>query len=200
MSSEIIPIEEKISNLKDEICEIADKVGRNQSDIKLVAVTKYSEIDDIKLAYEAGLLNFGENRVQNALSKLDKLPKDIIWHMIGHLQRNKVRFVLGNFSLIHAVDSKRLAQEINNRANQLDITQDILIEINISGENSKFGLNVQNAHELVEEILEMQNINLIGLMTMAPFVAEERIIRDTFVGLRNLRDKLQDDQLNHKLL
>ncbi|MFP4458620.1 MAG: YggS family pyridoxal phosphate-dependent enzyme [Candidatus Zixiibacteriota bacterium] len=186
-------LKDNIDKVLDNIKETAEKHGRDADEIKLVAVTKYSDTNEILEAYNNGLDIFGENRVQPALPKIEKLPNDIEWHMIGHLQRNKVKYVLGKFEMIHSVDSLRLAKEIQKRAAKMDLTQKILLEVNVSGEESKFGLNPKTAAELTGQILEMPNIHLLGFMTMAPFIGDEKVIANVFKILRLMRDNIETE-------
>jgi len=183
-------IKENIERLRDEITDECARAGRNVSEITVVAASKYADAGGIREAYNAGLRDFGENRVQEALAKMESLPADINWHFIGHLQRNKATKVVGEFDIIHSVDSLRLAEKINQVARDRELIQRVMLEINISGEESKFGLDSRNAEELAAGVSAMPNIELTGLMTIAPFTTDETVIRAVFRGLRELRDKL----------
>ncbi|RKZ31636.1 YggS family pyridoxal phosphate-dependent enzyme [bacterium] len=183
-------IKENIERLRDEITDECARAGRNVSEITVVAASKYADAGGIREAYDAGLRDFGENRVQEALAKMESLPADINWHFIGHLQRNKATKVVGEFDIIHSVDSLRLAEKINQVARDRELIQRVMLEINISGEESKFGLDSRNAEELAAGVSAMPNIELTGLMTIAPFTTDETVIRAVFRGLRELRDKL----------
>lgn len=155
-------------------------------EVKLVAVSKTKPESDIMEAYDAGIRDFGENKVQELVSKYEDLPKDIRWHLIGHLQRNKVKYIIGKTYLIHSVDSLRLAQEIEKEAAKKNVTVDILVQVNISGEESKFGVTKEEAPALVDEIIKMPHINLKGLMTIAPETSNPEEIRYVFKGLKEL--------------
>lgn len=155
-------------------------------EVKLVAVSKTKPESDIMEAYDAGVRDFGENKVQELVSKYEDLPKDIRWHLIGHLQRNKVKYIIGKTYLIHSVDSLRLAQEIEKEAAKKNVTVDILVQVNISGEESKFGVTKEEAPALVDEIIKMPHINLKGLMTIAPETSNPEEIRYVFKGLKEL--------------
>jgi len=183
-------IKENIERLRDEITDECARAGRNVSEITVVAASKYADAGGIREAYDAGLRDFGENRVQEALAKMESLPADINWHFIGHLQRNKATKVVGEFDIIHSVDSLRLAEKINQVGRDRELIQRVMLEINISGEESKFGLDSRNAEELAAGVSAMPNIELTGLMTIAPFTTDETVIRAVFRGLRELRDKL----------
>ena len=155
-------------------------------EVKLVAVSKTKPESDIMEAYDAGVRDFGENKVQELVSKYEDLPKDIRWHLIGHLQRNKVKYIIGKTYLIHSVDSLRLAEEIEKEAAKKNVTVDILVQVNISGEESKFGVTKEEAPALVDEIIKMPHINLKGLMTIAPETSNPEEIRYVFKGLKEL--------------
>lgn len=162
--------------------------------VKLVAVSKTKPESDIMEAYDAGIRDFGENKVQELVSKYEDLPRDIRWHLIGHLQRNKVKYIIGKTYLIHSVDSLRLAQEIEKEAAKRNVTVDILVQVNISGEESKFGITKEEAPALVDEIVKMPHINLKGLMTIAPETSNPEEIRYVFKGLKEL--SIDIDYLN----
>lgn len=186
-------LKENIETVYEKIEKQALRHGRNPEDILLIAVTKYSNVDEILEAYNNGLGIFGENRVQEALPKIEKLPNDIEWHMIGHLQRNKVKFVIGNFGMIHSLDSLRLAEEIQKQAEKKDIVQKALIEVNVAGEESKFGLGGEAVSELVGQVIEMPNIELQGFMTMAPFIGDDKVIAGVFRKLRLLKEGIETE-------
>jgi len=182
---------ENVKNLREEIADVCSRAGRNESDITIVAASKYVGAEGILEAHEAGIQHFGENRVQDALDKIEKCPDSITWHFIGHLQRNKVTKVVGNFEFIHSVDSFRLAEKIQQVAEDNNIVQKIMLEVNISGEYSKFGLESDVVMKLVEEVISQKNLRLTGLMTMAPFTDDETQVRPVFRGLRRLRDDIE---------
>ncbi|MDP4268140.1 MAG: YggS family pyridoxal phosphate-dependent enzyme, partial [Bacteroidota bacterium] len=151
--------------------------------------------DEIIEAFNAGIRNFAENKAQDAEKKRLQLPdeieKEIIWHYVGHLQTNKVSKVVGKFEYIHSVDSFKLANLIAEQATNKGIIQKILIQVNVAKEISKFGFDVFEVEEVFEKILKLDSLNVLGLMTMAPFTDNEEIIRSTFRGLRELRDRLE---------
>ncbi|MBL1279306.1 MAG: YggS family pyridoxal phosphate-dependent enzyme [Fluviicola sp.] len=157
------------------------------SDVTLVAVSKTKPHEDILEAYEAGQRIFGENKVQELVDKHESLPKDIEWHMIGHLQSNKVKNIAPFVSLIHAVDSFKLLKEINKQAKKNDRTIDCLLQFHIAQEDSKFGLSFVEAKEILEsnEFVELQNISIFGIMGMATFTQNEEQIREEFQALEN---------------
>ena len=176
-------------NLKEIKAEIPDFKGR------IIAVTKYVDENKMVEAYNAGLRNFGENKAQDALKKLENLPEEIVknstWHFIGHLQSNKVRKVVGKFDYIHSVDTLELAEKISTVAKELGIKQKILIEVNISEEKSKFGTTKEKIEEIFTNMQELGGVRVLGLMTMAPHTPDEVFLRKVFTDLYNLRYNIQ---------
>ncbi len=181
---------------------IADKAKTIQAvmnecdqQVTLVAVTKYVDADAIAMAVEAGITDVGENKPHDALAKMEILPKALLdkltWHFIGHLQTNKVNKVVGNFALIHSVDSLRLAEKISQRAIDLEIKQEVLLQVNVAEEEAKHGFSVEEVESVFEKLVTLEGINILGLMTMAPFVEEDHVIDSTFKKLFLLREKLQ---------
>ena len=184
-------VQENLKRVLEEIASAEEKAGR-KGQVKLLAVSKTFPASCIKEAYDVGQRLFGENRVAELEEKVPVLPADIQWHLIGHLQSNKSAKGVENASWIHSVESEKLIRHIEKAASVLDKTVNILLEVNISGEESKFGLRS------FEEVLacgtlagQMPHIRLQGLMTMAPFGAPEKVLRGTFAGLREMRDKLE---------
>ncbi len=180
-------IAENVKAVKTRIEQAAKRSGRDVKDIKLIAVTKTVDVNRIKEAVEAGLRIFGENRVQEALPKLKEIDKKVSWHFIGHLQTNKVKDVVGSFDLIHAVDTLRLSEEIDRQAKKRDIVQEILIEVKLSEEESKFGAAEKGLLPLIKSISEFGNVKLLGLMTIPPFFDDAEKTRPYFKRLRELR-------------
>jgi len=180
---------ERYRELFDEIVTVAVNCGRDPNEIKLVAVTKGYPLEHVLPAYDAGAKIFGENRVQEALLKIDQAPKEIDWHLIGSLQKNKVRKAVGRFSLIHSVDCVDLARKISEVSIELGIVTAILLQVNTSGEETKHGLTPLEFTEAWPSLLPLKGIDIQGLMTMAPFVEDPQIIRECFQELRLLRDK-----------
>ena len=166
------------------------RVGRQVSDVRLVAVSKTYPPAVIQEAWNAGQHVFGENRVQDALPKIAELPAEAEWHFIGHLQSNKIRKALPAFTLIHGVDNLELAQQINRIAGEMGLTANILLEINVSGEASKFGFSPTDLRQNLEGLLCLPNIRINGLMTMAPYSEDPELARPVFSKLRILRDEL----------
>lgn len=179
-------IKENLAEVEQKICAACKRAGRDRSEVTLITVSKTNPVSSLKEAMDCGIRIFGENKVQEMLEKQEELPDDLEWHMIGHLQRNKVKYLMGRVALIHSVDSFRLAQEISKEAVKQNITQDILVEINVAEEESKFGITTNEAIDLVSEIANLPNIHIKGLMTIAPFVADPEENREVFRALKKL--------------
>ena len=179
-------IKENLAKVHNNIKEAAKRGRRNVNDITLISVSKTKPVELIMEAYEAGERDFGENRVQEITEKYPQLPKDIRWHLIGHLQTNKVKYIIDKVTMIHSVDSVKLAQEISRQAVNHNVNMDILIEVNVAEEDSKFGVSVADAPALCEEISALDNIRICGLMTVAPFVDDPEQNRAVFCALRQL--------------
>ena len=162
------------------------KTHRSPEDVRLIAVSKTKPVSMIMEAYEAGIRDFGENKVQELVDKYDQLPKDIRWHMIGHLQRNKVKYLIGKTALIHSVDSLRLAETISREAAKRNLDVDILIEVNIAQEESKFGLDSEAVLELLKAVSALPFIHVKGLMTVAPYTDNPEENRKYFRRLKQL--------------
>ena len=179
-------IKENLANVRKNIEESCKKVGRDVSEVTLITVSKTKPLSDLRIAYEEGSRDFGENKVQELVSKIDEMPSDVKWHLIGHLQRNKVKYIAGKVAMIHSVDSYRLAEEINVQAKKNSCVIPILIEINIAGEDTKFGIKPEEAEELIREISELENVKVSGLMTIAPNVANPEENRAYFKAMKDL--------------
>ncbi len=186
-----------INQVLENIKNACKKSGRNPEDVTLIAVSKTKPLPMLQEAYEAGSRNFGENKVQEIMDKYPNLPSDIRWHMIGHLQRNKVKYIIDKVALIHSVDSLRLANEISNQAQKKQVDVDILIEVNIAGEESKFGTSREEVFQLVEEIAKLPNIFIKGLMTIAPFVANPEDNRKYFRQIRELSVDIMNKNIDN---
>lgn len=172
--------------IEEKVEEACLRAGRKREDVTLIAVSKTKPVSMIHELLPLGVRDFGENKVQELTEKEELLPKDIHWHMIGHLQRNKVKYVVGKACMIHSVDSLRLAEEISKEALKKQISVPILVEVNVAGEESKFGVSVQEAPFLVEQICRLPGIEVKGLMTIAPYVEDPEENRIVFRNLRKL--------------
>lgn len=190
-----------IESVKRKVEAAAGRAGRDPERITVVAVTKTHPPDVVRRAYDLGLRDFGENRVFEALDKQSQLKDlhEIRWHMIGHIQSRKANEVPANFQLVHSVDRGKIARHLNKHAKEAQITLPVLLECNVSGEQSKYGWELsdretwEQAAREFSELIALENLDIRGLMTMAPWTADEQVIRTTFARLRSLRDYLQED-------
>lgn len=173
-------------NVKENIRKACEKAGRSEQEVTLLAVSKTKPVDMLKDVYLAGARDFGENKVQELIDKIPQMPSDIRWHMIGHLQRNKVKYIVDKVYLIHSVDSFRLAEEISREAMKKQVEVNILIEVNVALEESKFGTTVEETETLIREIAALPGVHIKGLMTIAPFVENPEENRIYFQKLRQL--------------
>lgn len=184
-------IRENVLEVRERIAAACLRVKRDPDTVKLIAVTKNRSIEEIKEAIAAGVTDLGENRVQEALLKYEALKGPATeWHMVGHLQTNKVKEAVRVFDLIHSVDSPRLAEEIDKQAAKINKIQDILVEVKTSAEATKFGLKPDAATGFIQEISGLKNINMMGLMTIAPVVGNPEQARPYFRELKDLRDNI----------
>ena len=190
--------------LKDNLQEVEERIqaacrraGRDRSEVTLVAVSKTKPVETLQEAYDLGVRVFGENKVQEIREKYEALPKDIEWHMIGHLQTNKVKYIVDKVRLIHSVDSLRLAEMIEKEAEKQDRIVDILLEVNVAEEESKFGLRTDEVLPLAEKITELSHIRLRGLMTIAPFVENPEKNRVIFANLHKLYVDIKEKNIDN---
>lgn len=179
-------IKENLNAVEQAVENSCKKAGRKREEVTLIAVSKTKPLSDLREAYEAGARDFGENKVQELADKIPELPSDIRWHMIGHLQRNKVKYIIGRVSMIHSVDSLRLAEEISREAVRKNTEVDILIEVNVAEEESKYGVTLSEAPGLVERIALLPAVHIKGLMTIAPFTENPEENRIFFRKLKQL--------------
>lgn len=180
-------VRENLARVKDSIRKAAEKAGRNPDGIRLIAVTKEADIEQVRDAVEAGVSEIGENRVKSAVSKKRVLDFHMLtWHMIGHLQSNKASEAVKLFSLIHSVDSLKLARAIDKAAKNSGKAQDVLAEVNVSGEESKFGIAPDRLADFLEEAASLKHTTILGLMTMAPFTNDAEETRPYFRKLKEL--------------
>ena len=189
-------IAENWKRVNERVAEAAVKAGRDPSEITIVAVTKTHPAGMVEAALTAGVTDVGENRVQEFLSKEPGVTSPCRWHLIGHLQTNKVNKVIGRFSMIHSVDSLKLAEKLSSAGEREGITTDILIEVNTSGEESKFGLETDSVLELCAQIAPLPALNLRGLMTVGPWVDDTAILSKAFSSLRLLGEKIEAAGIN----
>lgn len=178
-------VSDNLKEVEEKIQKACDRAGRDRSEVTLIAVSKTKPVDMLMEAYNDGIRTFGENKVQELTGKIEQMPDDIQWHMIGHLQRNKVKYIAGKVALIHSVDSYRLAEEINIQAKKHGCIIPILIEVNVANEESKFGVQLDEAEDLVRECAALDGITVKGLMTIAPFVEDPEDNRPVFKALKD---------------
>lgn len=190
-------IRENIAHVEKVIDEECLKAGRDRSEVTLIAVSKTKPADMLQEAYATGCRDFGENKVQELVDKYECMPKDIRWHMIGHLQRNKVKYIIDKVYLIHSVDSYRLAEEISKEAVKKNVIARILIEVNVAGEETKFGTNCEEAKQLVRDVAKLPNVQIKGLMTIAPFVENEEENRVYFQQLKKLSVDISGENIDN---
>lgn len=179
-------LKDNLKNVDEKITKACERSSRNREDVTLIAVSKTKPIETLQEAYDLGVRVFGENKVQELTEKYDALPKDIHWHMIGHLQRNKVKYIIDKVDLIHSVDSIRLAETIDKEAEKHNLVANILIEVNVAKEESKFGLMPEELDSFIDEIAKLKHVQVKGLMTIAPFVENPEENRTIFADLRKL--------------
>ncbi|WP_251387052.1 YggS family pyridoxal phosphate-dependent enzyme [Mediterraneibacter agrestimuris] len=179
-------IRKQLAEVEQHIQAACDRSGRRREDVTLIAVSKTKPVEALQEAYDAGVRIFGENKVQELTDKYEVLPKDIQWHMIGHLQTNKVKYIVDKVACIHSVDSLKLAEVIEREAAKKDCKVNILIEVNVAQENSKFGISMKDVLPFVKKVSTFPHICIQGLMTVAPFVENAEENRTIFKNLHNL--------------
>ena len=179
-------IKENLDRIEERIAKACARAGRSRDSVTLICVTKTKPLEMLQEAYDAGQRHFGENKVQEICRKRPDLPQDIQWHMIGHLQRNKVRQLIGNTVMIHSVDSLRLAQTISEEAQKAGVVMPLLIEVNVADEDSKFGVAYDGAESLIKAVSVLKGIHVEGLMTIAPYTDNPETNRRYFAMLREL--------------
>ena len=182
-----------LNNIQD-ACQA---VGRDPKEVTLVAVSETKPVEMLQQVYDAGARVFGENKVQEIMDKYDHLPGDIRWQMIGHLQRNKVKYIVDKVDMIHSVDSYRLAQTIETEAAKKNVTVSVLLEVNVAEEESKFGLKMDEVLPLVQQISELPHVQVKGLMTIAPFVSNPEDNREIFRKLKKLSVDIEAKNINN---
>ena len=190
-------LKDNLKQVEDNIAKACARAGRDRSEVTLIAVSKTKPVEMLQEIYDEGVRTFGENKVQEICEKYEQLPSDIKWHMIGHLQRNKVKQVIDKAALIHSVDSYRLAQEISVQAQKKNICMPILVEVNIAQEESKFGISADDTVQLVEEIAALPNLEIKGLMTIAPFVTDPEENRTYFRQIKQLSVDIKNKNIDN---
>lgn len=190
-------IKENLCNVEQRIMTACNKAGRSRNDVTLIAVSKTKPVSMIQEVMEEGIIEFGENKVQELSSKYEVLPSNLHWHLIGHLQTNKVKYIIDKVDLIHSVDSFKLAEQIEKEAAKKDIICNILIEVNIAKEDTKFGVLAENVYPLILEISKLEHVRIKGLMTIAPFVEDPEKNRDHFKNLRQLNVDIKSKNIDN---
>jgi len=186
-------LKDNLKIVQENVLNTIRKCNRNLSDLRIIAVSKTNSVEKIFEAINAGLVDFGENKAIEFRDKSEIIKQNVVWHFIGHLQTNKVKYLIEKVDFIHSVDSFKLAKEINKQAKQVNKIQNVFFEVNTSGEDSKFGLkNYDELFELTAKCENLQNIKPVGLMTMASYTNNENILRNSFSQLRELRDKINN--------
>ena len=190
-------LKDNLREVQKKIADACSRADRDVSEVTLIAVSKTKPVDMLQEIYDCGIRTFGENKVQEMMEKEEVLPDDIDWHMIGHLQRNKVKYLMGKTALIHSVDSLRLAQEISAQSVKHGVETDILIEVNIAGEETKFGTDREEAVQLVEDASKLPNIHIRGLMTIAPYVDDPEDNRIYFREIKKLSVDIKQKNIDN---
>ena len=190
-------LKENLTHVEEKIETVCSTHGIPRDSITLIAVSKTKPVEMLLEIYDAGCRDFGENKVQELVDKYEQLPKDIRWHMIGHLQRNKVKYIIGKVVLIHSVDSLRLAETIEKESAKHNITTDILIEVNMAHEESKFGVLPEEIYDLLMEISKFEHVRVKGLMTVAPFVDNPRKNSEIFEKMHKLSVDIESKNIDN---
>lgn len=190
-------VAENLAQVQKNNNESCNKINRDPNEVTLIAVSKTKPVEMLKEAYDAGARVFGENKVQEIVDKYDQMPSDVKWHMIGHLQRNKVKYIVDKVAMIHSVDSLRLAETIEKEAAKKAVIVPILIEVNVAQEESKFGLKPEEVLPLIEQIADFSHIRIKGLMTIAPYVDNAEENREIFRELKKLSVDIAAKNINN---
>ncbi len=183
-------IKENLEIVEENIQKACKKAGRDRSEVTLIAVSKTKPVSDIRQAMDCGITVFGENKVQEIRDKTAEIKEPLSWHMIGHLQANKVKYLPGVACMIHSVDNDKLAAEIEKQAAKHDLVMDVLIEVNMAHEDTKFGITPEETIDFVKRISAYEHLNIRGLMTIAPYTDDPESNREYFKGLRLLKDEI----------
>ena len=190
-------LRENLQEVEQRIADACRRAGRKREEVTLIAVSKTKPAEMLKEAYDLGVRVFGENKVQELTEKYDLLPDDIRWHMIGHLQTNKVKYLIGKTELIHSVDSLKLAKVIEKESEKKECITDILVEVNVAEEESKFGLKMEEVIPFIENAAQFPHINVRGLMTIAPFVENPEKNRTIFADLHKLYVDIKEKNIDN---
>lgn len=192
--SKIVTVLENFQEINQKMRQACERSGRNIADVSVIAVTKYVSVERTKEALKAGITQLGENRLEGLLDKYSNIKEEATWHFIGSLQSRKVKEVIDFVDFIHSLDRKSLAKEINKRANR---KVPCFVQVNVSGETSKHGLNPEDVESFIEQLKHYENVEVVGLMTMAPNIEDEAVLRETFQQLRKLKEKIEAKKQTH---
>lgn len=190
-------LENQLTEVEKKIKKACERAGRSREEVTLIAVSKTKPVEVLQEAYDLGVRTFGENKVQELVDKYEALPKDIHWHMIGHLQTNKVKYIVDKVDMIHSVDSLKLAETIEKEAAKKNCVVKILVEVNVAEEESKFGLKIEEVVPFIEKIAAFPHIRVCGLMTIAPFVENSEENRGIFANLHKLSVDIMDKNIDN---
>jgi hypothetical protein len=190
-------LKDNLARVEERISRVCIRAGRSRDEVTLVAVSKTKPVEMLREAYGLGVRVFGENKVQEIRDKYEEMPPDTEWHMIGHLQTNKVKYIVDKVKLIHSVDSVKLAETIEKEAAKHNISVDILLEVNVAEESSKFGLKTVEVIPAFEQIAQLPHINIRGLMTIAPFVEDPEENRPVFADLHKLYVDIKEKNIDN---
>ncbi|MBQ1802936.1 MAG: YggS family pyridoxal phosphate-dependent enzyme [Lachnobacterium sp.] len=190
-------LEQNLQDVQSKIESACKRAGREPKEVTLIAVSKTKPEEMLQTIYDCGVRDFGENKVQELTRKIEALPNDIKWHMIGHLQTNKVKYIVGSVELIHSVDSIHLAKEISKQSVKKDVVSHILIEVNVAEEESKFGLKIDEVLSAIKEISKLPNLKIDGLMTIAPYVINPEDNRNFFRRIKQLAVDISEQNIDN---
>ncbi len=190
-------LEQNLQDVQSKIESACKRAGREPKEVTLIAVSKTKPEEMLQTIYDCGIRDFGENKVQELTRKIEALPNDIKWHMIGHLQTNKVKYIVGSVELIHSVDSIHLAKEISKQSVKKDVVSHILIEVNVAEEESKFGLKIDEVLSAIKEISKLPNLKIDGLMTIAPYVINPEDNRNFFRRIKQLAVDISEQNIDN---
>lgn len=190
-------LKENYANVLKNVHNACERAGRKTDDVTLIAVSKTKPVEMLQEIYDCGCRDFGENKVQEIMDKYDKLPNDIRWHMIGHLQTNKVKYIVDKVYMIHSVDSIKLAKEISKEAVKKNVTVKVLLEVNVAEEETKFGLLTEEVPDFYKEVIDLPGLKACGLMTIAPYVENSEENRQHFVNLKQLMVDIESEKTDN---
>lgn len=188
-------LQDNLKKVQENISKACKKAGRNEEEVTLIAVSKTKPLSDLEEILDAGVIEFGENKVQELCDKYEHIKSPVHWHMIGHLQTNKVKYIVDKVCLIHSVDSLKLASQISKEAEKKQVECDVLIEVNVAQEESKFGITTDETLALIREVAALPHVHIKGLMTIAPFVDDPEENRPVFRSLYELSKAVAKEQI-----